>query len=240
MKKLSIILAMLLALTTFSGCEMGGDKSEKKEDKEVVEQKDKKAKDSVEEEEDGPETIVDAFFSDAFARELGDYEDYFLEDADAEEDFETFKNMDFVGDIASITAIFGDSGEELIDAIYGTMEYEIGDVEEDGDAAEVTVTLKAPDFDNVEVDEEDILLEVMGLDPETATEEELMDWMEENGLDENSTDEEVMEVFGEDLLDYIVKVFEDAEKTEEEFIYVVEKNDDGEWRIASVKDKKSA
>ena len=234
MKKLSIILAMMLAMTTFAGCEKEDEKSETKKETKVEDKADKKSDKKAE--EDSPESIVEAFLDDAFSQSLGDYEDYFTEDADAEDDFDSFKDMDFIGDdVDALTEMFGeDLGEDMIDSIYDTFEYEVEDVEVDGDEAEVTITLKSPDFENLEIDEEEMMAEVMGIDLETATEDELLEWLEDNGLDENSTEEDIMEVIGEDLVDYIIDVMKDADKVEEESVFTVVKNDDGEWRISAI------
>lgn len=236
MKKLSIILAMMLAMTTFAGCEKEDEKSETKKETKVEDKADKKSDKKAE--EDSPESIVEAFLDDAFAQTLGDYEDYFAEDADAEDDFEAFKTMEFATEgVDMIVEAVGDElGEEFISAIYDALEYEVVDVKEDGDTAEVTISLKAPDFENLEMDEEEMMIEVMGIDPSTATEDEILEWMEENGIDENSTDEDMMEIFGQGMVDYMIEVMNDADKVEEEVVYTVVKNDDGEWKIKKIKD----
>ena len=238
MKKLSIVLALMLAMTAFTGCEKEDDKGSKKEETKTEQKQDTKKKDKKKdkEKEVAPEEIVEAFLDDAFSQNLGDFEDYFAEDSDEEDSFNEFKNLEFAGDgVDVIIETFGEElGDEMISAVYDSFEYEVVDVKEDGDTAEVTVSLKSPDFQNMEFDEEELLIEVMGIDPSTATEDDILEWMEENGLDENSTEEDMMEVFGPAFVDYMVEVMADADKTEDESVFTVVKTDDDKWEILSI------
>lgn len=221
MKKLSIILAAMLAMTSFAGCQ-------KKEEE-------KKADTSK------PEAIVEKYCDDLLANDLGDYEDYFSEDADVDKD--EFAEGDLIGAMmADMPSEYEDfwgekEVEKVADAILETAEYEIAEVEEDGDESKVTVATTMADTDAFgNIDGTELVLESMGLDPETATEEDLYEALEKYGLDENSTEEEVMEAIADDMIDYIIDMIKDADTVENESVYTVVKNDDGEWRIKKIKD----
>ena len=222
MKKIAIILSAVLAMTAFSGCK----KSEKSGDKIDMTK---------------PEGVVLKLYEDLFEGNLGDYDEYALEaDEEDEEAWETLQELSIKGMFTeAMTEEFGlpeEVSADLVDVIIDSIEYEVVEVEEDGDTAEVTVAVLSPDFENMEFDEEDMMKEAMGVDPSTMTEEEALEWLEELGINQYSTEEEMTEAvfdkYADEIVDYFADAIKNADKvkTEEGTVTVV-KNDDGEWRI---------
>ena len=211
MKKLLIIMAIILSMSMVTGCQS--------EDTGIA-----------------PEEIVKTFFDDAFSRNLGAYENYFVEDSNEHEAYDEFKNLDSAtGSIKEITDMLGEeSASEVINAIYDLFDYEIVNVTKEKDSAIIEVTMTMPDFDKVEFNEEEMLKLVMGIDVENATEDEILAWMSEKGLNPESSEEEVITALSEDLVKYIIDVMKNAPMTDEKGFVSVERTEDGGWKISKL------
>lgn len=232
-KLLALLLTLAMSMSVMTGC---NNKS-----------KDENTNSEQKVEETTPEESAKDFLDDLTSGKFDKLADYATGDAkeDVEEVVEQFTSL--VEGLTETEIIPGltldqDKIEDVSDAIFSTISYEIKDVEVDGDKATVDIVLSVPDFEDMFSDEE-VLMEMMGI----SNEDDLVDMlvklsgkssMEDlNTLTEEEQNELISKVVDKlfsNMIDYIDKNASKMDKVDEKgsIEYVKE---DGKWMISEMK-----
>lgn len=246
-KLLALVLSLVMVVSCFAAC--SGDKKEDKPSTEVKTSKtnadepaEKPEKEPVKEEkgksdEEEVEAFVDDFFKTFQSGDLEALADYFKESSDAYDEIMSSFNMDDITEMTSGMEELGLSEDDTADiitnvfeALFGQLEYEIGDIEVDGDKATVEYTMSIPDYSKVDqnsIDMDSLLMEILedsGYDMEklsTMTEDDLKDIMPE-----------IMGTVMDSFVDAMIDAAKDLDPMEESGNFELEKVD-GEWLIVA-------
>lgn len=225
-KILALLLALFMALTLFVACdkkdaENKGEEPEKTEaPAEPKETKEPEKTPEPASPEDEVEAVAEAFFNDITKGNIDKLDAYFADGADID---------DILGELNPSELFegaeeFGLSEEQLegfVKDIFGTISFEIDDIEVSDDEAKVDFTMTAPDFDSIDMGDEAI-----------------MQFMQDEGysLEELSqmSEEEAMGVLGEIMPKVFEWMIDDvlpaADTTSESDTLALEK-DGSDWLI---------
>lgn len=187
------------------------------------------------------EKTVDGFMQALVTYEWDDLEDY-TSGSDVSGEFTD--GLDEITEGLESLAGMGidaDKIDEVMKKVMGTLEYKIVKCDEDDESAEVLVEVSVPDFDSIDFEDEDVLMEMLGV----SDEEELLEKYTGKSMDELSDiDEDEAEELMEDMIskmvddmaDGMVDMVENTDKLEEQVTFVVEV-EDGEWLIQDLETK---
>ena len=244
MKKFAKILSLVLSVIMVASCFIACSKEEPA-DKQNTEVKTSKTTDVANGEvkestkkDDAKEVekVAEDFFETFQKGDLEGIADFFEEDSDAYDEF--FKAFE----IADIESFF-DGAEDIglsesdiedilssaFEKLFGELDYDIKDIEVDGDEAEVEYEISLPDYSKVDIESVDMDSLMM-----EALEELDLSQTELAKMTEQELIEIIMEPAMEKLFDTFIDEAKDADKLEESGTLVFEKIDD-EWLI--VEDK---
>lgn len=131
-----------------------------------------------------------------------------------------------------------DKINEVMKKVMGTIEYKIVKCDDDEESAEVLVEVSVPDFDSIDFDDEEVLMDLLGVsDEEEMLEKYTGKTMDElYDIDEDEAEELMADMISkmiDDMADGLVDMIEDGDKLEEQVTFTVEA-EDGEWLISEV------
>lgn len=187
------------------------------------------------------EKTVDGFMQALVTYEWDDLEDY-TSGSDVSGEF-TDGLDEITEGLESLTGmgIDADKIDEVMKKVMGTLEYKIVKCDEDDESAEVLVEVSVPDFDSIDFEDEDVLMEMLGV----SDEEELLEKYTGKSMDELSDidGDEAEELMADmiskmvdDMADGMVDMVENTDKLEEQVTFIVEA-EDGEWLIQDLETK---
>ncbi len=254
---IAIVAAMSFAIVGCGNDEPAGsiatedEKDEKDTEKDTEkDEKTKPAKEDKEEEEEvaNPEEAFENCMSAFLEADFVAAAKYMTEDGEAELEEVAEEMLAGFEEFSEIGAEIGLDEETMEDymatlyaAVLVSMEYEVTDSDIDDDEATVEYILKTPDFENLEIDEDDMMVAI-GLDSEEA----LMELAAEGlGVSVDEVEEAVADMSEEELIqvlidpmmtkiiDYVAEVILDAEKVETESVATLVLEDD-QWLVSSI------
>ncbi len=208
-KILALLMALCLALTAFTACKDSAKDSEEKKISEKAETTKISDKDAI-------EKAVDEYISTTISS--------------VPEIDEFLAMMDSLEDEMGVS--LGIDGNDMVQKIIDTVSYEIKDTKTDGNTATVLCTVKAPDFENMQFDEDGAIADSV-----------LSDIVTEKGYsldtlaaitDENEQKELLTNLLPEFMsryMDEMVNAMNKADKISQDATFTLEKKD-GKWTVS--------
>lgn len=199
----------------------------------------KKADDAV---SSGPEYTVDSLMNDLVSFEWDEIGEYFEDENDAEELTSGYSQItDAFGELEEL-GVDEEIFEDLIKKIMSTFEYEITDTKIDGDEAVVECVISIPDFESIDMTDEAVLFDIVGVENEIElmekylgmTEEELMEFI--SSASEEDSVNLMIEMYNKlipDLADGMIGLVNEAEKINNEATFTLTKDGD-EWLVTEL------